>query len=216
VGLLTTEDAYGADGESTLTAELKKTSVQMRGQETFKATDTDLSQPVQRVVAGKPDALILWAYPNQASLAAVSAHEAGYTGKLLFDAAAAGDLFLTGQAAAATNNAIMISTQTMAIDDIIANTPAKAARKQWFRDYTSRYGSYYGYASYAADAIQMLADAVETTGDTNRDRIRDVLETTRIDGLSGPIRITPDNHSGLMPQGLSVLVARSGRWRLLG
>lgn len=216
VGLLTTDDAYGEDGVSTLTAELKKAGIQIRGQAKFKATDTDLSQPVQRVVSGKPDALILWAYPNQASLAAVSAHEARYAGKILFDMAAAGDLFLTGQAAAATNNAIMISTQTMAIDDIIANTPAKAARKQWFRDYTSRYGGYYGYASFAADAVQLVADAVETAGNTNRDRIRDVLETTRMDGLSGPIRITPDNHSGLMPQGLSVLVARSGRWRLLG
>ena len=28
------------------------------------------------------------------------------------------------------------------------------------------------------------------------------------------IRITPDNHSGLMPQALTMLVARSGRWRL--
>jgi branched-chain amino acid transport system substrate-binding protein len=36
------------------------------------------------------------------------------------------------------------------------------------------------------------------------------------DGLSGPIRLTPANHSGLMPQALTVLVARGGRWRLLG
>ena len=38
----------------------------------------------------------------------------------------------------------MVFTQILAIDDVIATTPAKAARKQWFRDYTSRYGSYSG------------------------------------------------------------------------
>jgi branched-chain amino acid transport system substrate-binding protein len=35
-----------------------------------------------------------------------------------------------------------------------------------------------------------------------------------VDGISGPIRLTPANHSGLMPQALILLVARAGRWRL--
>jgi branched-chain amino acid transport system substrate-binding protein len=54
---------------------------------------------------------------------------------------------------------------------------------------------------------------VERAG-TNRSGIRDVIETSQVDGLSGAIRLTPDNHSGLMPQSLTLLVARSGRWRL--
>jgi branched-chain amino acid transport system substrate-binding protein len=107
----------------------------------------------------------------------------------------------------------MVFTQILAIDDVLATTPAKAARKQWFRDYTSRYGTYSGVAAFAADATDLIADAVERAGD-DRSRIRDILETSQIDGLSGPIRLTPDNHSGLMPQALALLVARSGRWRL--
>ena len=96
---------------------------------------------------------------------------------------------------------------------VIATTPAKAARKQWFRDYTSRYGSYSGVAAFAGDAADLIADGVARSG-ADRNRVRDILETSQIDGLSGPIRITPDNHSGLMPQALTLLVARSGRWRL--
>ena len=53
----------------------------------------------------------------------------------------------------------MVFTQTMVIDDVIATTPAKAARKQWFRDYTARCGSYYGISSFAADALQLITDA---------------------------------------------------------
>jgi branched-chain amino acid transport system substrate-binding protein len=63
--------------------------------------------------------------------------------------------------------------------------------------------------------VQLIADAVAKVGG-DRERIRDVLETTQVDGLSGPIRFTPDNHSGLMPQALSLLVARGGRWRPAG
>ena len=215
VGLLMTDDEYGKDGREALGRELQKAGIPIRGEGTFKPTDTDLGQVVSRVAGQKSAALVIWTYPAQAAAAAVAAREANYEGRLYLDAAAAGDLFLSGRIQSAAENAILISSQTMAIDDVIANTPAAAARKQWFRDYTARYGGYFGYASYAADAVQLIVDAIETVGSTNRDRIRDVLETSRMDGLSGPIRITPDNHSGLMPQGLAVLVARSGRWRLL-
>ncbi|HKO33069.1 MAG TPA: ABC transporter substrate-binding protein, partial [Candidatus Limnocylindria bacterium] len=138
---------------------------------------------------------------------------AKFTGRMYYDAAAAGDLFIPQNAAAASENATMVFTQTLAIDDVVATTPAKAARKQWFRDYTSRWGSYSGVAAFAADAADLIASGVAQAG-TDRNRVRDILETSQIDGLSGPIRITPDNHSGLMPQALTLLVARSGRWRL--
>jgi branched-chain amino acid transport system substrate-binding protein len=89
------------------------------------------------------------------------------------------------------------------------------ARKQWFRDYTARYGSYSGVASFAADAVDLIAGAVDKVGN-DRARIRDILETSQADGIVGPIRISADNHSGLTAQALSLLVARNGRWRLAG
>lgn len=218
VGLLHTADGYGQDGLRAMTAELAKAEIKLVATQQIKATDTDVSQAVRTLTAEKPSALVVWTAAEQAGLAAMSAQEAGFRGQLFFDAAAAGDLFLTGNSAAATENATMVFTQTMVIDDVIATTPAKAARRQWFRDYTARFGSYYGFSSFAADAVQLIADAVLKAGGTagvvNRDRVREVLETSQVDGLSGPIRITPDNHSGLMPQALTMLVARSGRWRL--
>lgn len=213
VAILYTDDLYGRGGDKALTAELSKTGITVKASSTVKPAATDITQAVGTLTAGKPAALIVLAEPDQASLAATSAKAAGYTGKIYFDAAAAGDQFIAPAAASATNNATMVFTQILAIDDVLATTPAKAARKQWFRDYTSRYGTYSGVAAFAADAADLVADAVARAG-SDRNRIRDILETSQIDGLSGPIRLTPDNHSGLMPQALTLLVARSGRWRL--
>ncbi|GAB3798445.1 hypothetical protein GCM10027605_10060 [Micromonospora zhanjiangensis] len=172
------------------------------------------------MIDGKPAALVVWAPTEPTLAAAAAAQAAGFQGPLYFDSSAAGDLFLPAEAAKAVNNATMVFTQTMVIDDVIATTPAKAARKQWFRDYTARYGGYHGYSSFAADALQLVVDAVVKAGGTSgagsRDAVRDIMETTQFDGLSGPIRMTPDNHSGLMPQALTTLVARGGRWRLSG
>jgi branched-chain amino acid transport system substrate-binding protein len=215
VGLLATNDQYGQEGVQAMKGELDARSGRsVSATAQFKPTDTDVGQAVRDVLDSNPDALVVWALSDQAQRVAVSAKAAGFDGPLFFDAAAAGDLFLLGSSKDAAEDATLIFTQTMAIDDVIATTPAKAARKQWFRDYTARYGTYYGPTSFAADAVQVLADAVSQAGGVDPARVRGVMETTQVDGLSGPIRITPANHSGLMAQSLVALVANNGRWRL--
>jgi branched-chain amino acid transport system substrate-binding protein len=213
VAVVYADDLYGQGSARTLGAELAKTKLKVKATRSVKPTATDISQAIGTLTDSNPDALLVLAGPDQAQLAATSAKAAGYTGRLYLDAAAASDQFIAPAAAGAMNNAEMVFTQTLAIDDVIATTPAKAARKQWFRDYTSRYGTYSGVAAFAADAVDLIADAVARAG-SDRGRIRDIVETSQIDGLAGPIRFTPDSHSGLMPQALTMLVARSGRWRL--
>ncbi|PWU45584.1 ABC transporter substrate-binding protein [Micromonospora globispora] len=219
VAVLHGADSYGQEGLAALSREFDKAKIRLLGAEAVRTTDTDVSTQVDALVGKKPDGLIVWAPPEQATLAAAGARQAGFSGSLFFDASAAGDLFL-GPAAGSTEKATLIFTQTMVIDDVIATTPAKAARRQWFQDYTARFGGYNGSSSFAADAVQLIADAELRSGgpagQVNRDGLRDVLETSQLDGLSGPIRMTPDNHSGLMPQALTTLVARGGRWRLAG
>ncbi|MDG4761977.1 ABC transporter substrate-binding protein [Micromonospora sp. WMMD710] len=219
VGLLYSDDDYGREGAAALRRELTKANIKPVGEQAVKTTDTEVGQQVGQLTSDRPDALVIWTPPEQAALAATSAQQAAFRGSLFFDAGAAGDLFL-GAAARATERATLIFTQTMVIDDVIATTPAKAARRQWFQDYTARYGGYNGSSSFAADAVQLITDAElragGETGTVDRNGIRDVLETSQMDGLSGPIRMTPDNHSGLMPQALTTLVARNGRWRLAG
>jgi branched-chain amino acid transport system substrate-binding protein len=221
VALLRTDDEYGSEGAGALSPDkLASSHITLKATEKVKSTDTDISQAVRALTKTKPDALVIWTAAEQSVLAANSAQAERFAGQLYFDAGAAGELFLNDVTPHAADKATLVFTQTMAIDDVVATTPAKAARKQWFRDYTARYGSYYGFASFAADALQLITNAalqaIGTNREVNRDGIRDVLETSQIDGLSGQIRMTPDNHSGLMPQALTILVARGNRWRLAG
>ena len=213
--VLYTDGLYGRRSDVAMQNGLKNAKITVTQSQTVRSAATDVTQAVATLTADQPDALIAVTSPDQATLAATSAKAAGFKGKLYFDAGAAGDTFVPQDATAAMNNATMVFTQILAIDDVIATTPAKASRQQWFRDYTSRYGSYSGVASFAADAADLIAGAVARAGG-NRDQIRDILETSQTDGLSGTIRMTPDNHSGLMPQSLALLVVRNGRWRIAG
>lgn len=219
VAVLHSADKYGQEGLAALNSEFAKAGIKLGRAESARTTDTEVSTQIDSLVDKKPEALIVWTPPEQAALAATTARQRRYAGALFFDASAAGDLFL-GASARSTERATLIFTQTMVIDDVIATTPAKAARRQWFQEYTARFGGYNGYSSFAADAVQLIADAELRAGGepgtVDRSALRDVLETAQLDGLSGPIRMTPDNHSGLMPQALTTLVARGGRWRLAG
>jgi branched-chain amino acid transport system substrate-binding protein len=219
VALLYTAGLYGSRGTKAMTAALDKAGIGHGDVQTVPASATDLAQTLATVVGpdangDSPDALIAMTSPDQAAAAATGAKAAGFPGsKIYFDAGAASDTFVPTAASAAMKNATMVFTQSLAVEDVVATTPAKAAREQWFRDYTSRYGDYSGVASFAADAVDLIASAVEQVGG-DRDQIRNILETSQTDGLSGAIRFTPDNHSGLMPQSLTLLVVRSGRWRI--
>ncbi|PZF98480.1 ABC transporter substrate-binding protein [Micromonospora endophytica] len=217
VGLLRSDDTYGREGAQALRREFANANIQVAAEASVRGGSNNVDQQVTTLTSVAPDALVIWTPPEQAMLATGAARRAGFNGGLFLDALAAGNLFL-GEAAEDAERARLVFTQTMVIDDVIATTPAKAARRQWFQDYTARYGGYHGSSSFAADAIQLIADAElragGPAGQVDREGIRNLLETAQLDGLSGPIRMTPDNHSGLMPQALTTLVARNGRWRL--
>lgn len=108
----------------------------------------------------------------------------------------------------------MVFTETLVIDDVIATSPAKAARQTWFNTYTAEHGTYHAYASFAADAVQVIVEAIDQVDSTERESVHAAIEGVQLDGFSGPIRFRLENHSGLNPQALTTLVAQGDRWRL--
>jgi branched-chain amino acid transport system substrate-binding protein len=212
--IVSTTDTTGHDAIEAFRHALGKVGIDLQESQTFQPTDTDVSQPVQTAIAHHPDALIVSAISTRAGAAAKAAKDAGFRGHIYFDQPAAGDLFLNGMGAGYTDGITMVATQSMVIDDIIATNPASVARRQWFNDYTSRYGNFSEYSTYAADAIRLIDIAVASTGGTGDHKaVRDAAEASQFEGLTGQIRMSPENHSGLVPQALTLLVARGDRWQ---
>lgn len=158
----------------------------------------------------EPDAVSVWASPDDADQVVTALKHNGYHGSIYLDAAAAGELFFNQQQID-LDGAYLAFPEIMSMDDIVASTPAQADQKRWFQDYTSQYGEYAGPSSFAADAVSVIADAVEASG-TGRAELRSAIETTQLDGLSGTIQFTPVNHSGLTARSLTLLRASNGRW----
>ena len=212
IRFIANKDAYGTDALTAMTTAANKAGLEV-GTPAELSAGANPADVAATVAAQKPDAVVVLAWPAAAAATVEALRKADYKGKIALDATAAGPLFLAG--GNAQDGESLVFTQTLAIDDVIATTPAKAAQKQWFEDYTARYGSYQAQASFAADAVQIIVDSVDRIGSsTDHNALRATFETVRTDGLTGPIRLTPSDHSGLMPQALTLLTARNGRWRL--
>lgn len=160
-----------------------------------------------------PDAVILWLPAPLAGQFAVALRDSGYEDRLYLDPLGADELFLSGSAGTALEGATLIFTETLVMDTVLATSPAKATRKSWFNSYSARYGTYHAHSSFAADAVQLIVEVLNRLDSVDRDAIRDAMERTQLDGISGLLRITPDNHSALTSVALVPLVAGDDRWR---
>jgi branched-chain amino acid transport system substrate-binding protein len=215
--VLATDDKYGELMATDVKAQAQKGGASEVSSQRIKATETTsgaLSSPVHQAVARDPDALVISALPAQAAQVAVAARDAGFVGQMYFDAIAAGDLFQPTATSPATDGITMIAPQSLVIDDVIATSPAQTSRKEWFNAYTSKYANFSAYSLYAADAVQVIASAITSSDGADHERLRNVIEDIQLEGFSGPLRFTPDNHSGLTPQALTTVTGSNGRWHL--
>jgi branched-chain amino acid transport system substrate-binding protein len=211
VGVIATDDEYGQEGRQWLTDAAGRDALTVVLDQTL-TTRGDRTAAVARTVEAAPEAVVLWLPAPLAAELATGLRQAGYPGRLLLGPLAVDEVFLTGPAAGFAG-ATTVFTSTMVSDTLIATTPAVAARQRWWNDYVARFGTYHVHSSWAGDALLVIADALDRAGGNHRARLREKLESTRIDGLTGLIRFTPDQHSGLHPSSLAVLTAAGDRWR---
>lgn len=213
VGLISVNNVYGQDGAKSVTTLANQAGTKVTDAETFGQTDTNMTVQVQKIVASKPQAVVIWAVMPAAGIIVKALHDAKFPGQIYMDAGAGAELFVkgAGEAAEGTN---MVFPKVIASDDIDTSTPQGQAQKAWVEAYQQQNGDYSGFASFAGDALQVIADAVTKTGGTDPAKLRDAIENDKLDGLSGQLQFSPQQHSGLQPEALGILTVKQGKWRI--
>ncbi|WKX23586.1 MULTISPECIES: ABC transporter substrate-binding protein [unclassified Streptomyces] len=148
-----------------------------------------------------------------AGIIAKNLRDAEFDGGVYLDAGAGAELFVKG-AQGAAEGAHMVFPRVLAIGDVTSGSESVRNQKEWVARYPDTYQDYSGFASVGADAARMLRNAIAKSGGTDGPELRDTIETIGFDGVSGPIRNSAKEHSGLRPESLGVLVVRDGDWHL--
>jgi branched-chain amino acid transport system substrate-binding protein len=240
VAVVAADDPYGRAGADALAEAAAFDGIHIASSDLLApGADTQVQQTVQAItglaeqaaadpLTGPPlgggvvpaaapvQAVVLWTGPTQAVQVAAGLRDAGWDGLLYLDTVAADELFLAG---GHLDGARLVATNTLVADSLIAGSIHAAARKQWLAEYVAVHGTYHLHASLAADAINIIIDATnraagrDRAGGLDRTALREAIETTRgLPGLTGTIRFSRDQHSGLHPNSLTILTAGNGRW----
>lgn len=214
IAMLSVKNAYGDAGLKAFQALDKAGKIDLVDSETFSDKDKDFTVQVTKATEKKPDAVVVWAIPPQAGIAAQNLRQAKYpSSQVYFDTGAGAELFVKG-AGNASEGMYMVHSRVLAGDQITATTPAAQAEKKFFTDYSRDYGNFSGFAPMAADALSLIVKAISKAGRVDRESIRNSLEKLTFDGAFGTYQFSPTNHGGVDESSLALLVVKNGTWTL--
>jgi branched-chain amino acid transport system substrate-binding protein len=213
VGFISVDNPYGEAGLQAFTRLAPEAGIEVTGTEKFQATDKDYTSIVTKLVSGQPEALVVWAIPPGAGIVAQNVAASGFDGPVYFDPGAGAELFIRG-AGEAAEGARLVHPAVLVADQVEG-----AANQEQMTDfhtrYTEQYGEFSGFASYGADALGMIVQAVEESGSTDRTAIRDALEEMEYTGVTGVYSMSAEDHGALDPEALVLVTVEDGQWRLL-
>ncbi len=213
VGFIGVDNAYGESGLAAFTKSAAPAGITITGTQKFGAADKDYTGQMTNLLSANPDAIVSWAIPPGAGIVAKNAKAAGYAGQLYFDAGAGAELFLEG-AGDAADGVLMTHPTVLVAHQAPEGTPGREQMQKFYDRYTEAYGSYSGFASYAADALGLLVAAIKEAGSSDPAAIRGALEELDYTGTGGEYVMTAEDHSGLIDESLSLLTVKDGKWTL--
>ncbi|CAM5519757.1 ABC transporter substrate-binding protein [Eoetvoesiella caeni] len=205
VGFIGFNDAFGESWLTEIKTYADANKIKLVGVERFNAGDTSATAQVLRVIAAKPDAVLIAAAGTPAALPHVALKERGYKGKIYQTHGAATDDFLR-IGGKAVNGSYLPVGPNLVWEQLPDSYPTKAVSAQYVPLYEEKFGkgSRTTFAAQAYDVLLFLERAVPEASKKAkpgtkefRRALRDALENTKnLPANSGVYNMTATDHSG--------------------
>ena len=191
--------------------------------ERYAPKDTSVTGQVLKLIAAKPDAIVIGASGTPAALPARALAEQGYKGRLYFNHGVANNDFLR-VGGKDVEGAFVPASPVIVAHQLPDTHPAKKRAEEYTRVYEAAYGtgSVAAFGSYAWDACLELANAIPVALKTAqpgtvefRRALRDALENTKnLDVTNGVVNMSPTDHLGLDTRARVMVQIQNGGWVL--
>src|SRR5574343_255510 len=216
-------DAYGEGwaNEFSKIAEVRK--LQLVANERFNRTDTSVTGQVLKILAAKPDAVLIGGSGTPAALPQKSLKEKGYKGVIYQTHGIANADFLRvcGKDCEGT---LLPAGPVLVADQLPADHPVKKSAMEYVTRYEAAQGkgTVSTFGAHAWDAGQLLAAAAPVAlkkaqpgSKEFRVALRDALESTRnVAGSHGVYNMSANDHLGLDQRARVMVTIKDGGWKL--
>jgi len=223
VGFIGFNDPYGDNWYSVFSAQAEKAGIRLVAAERYTRYDASVTGQVAKLMAAKPDAVLVGAAGGPTVLPQASLVDAGYKGRVYQTHGAASPDFLR-LGGAKVEGTILAASLMLVLPEIPDSVPSKKVAKDYIAAYEKVYGnkpSTFGANVYDAGllltrAIPEAAKKARPGTKEFRTALRDALETTHeLVGTQGVYNMTPADHSGFDERGRVLIGVKDGNWRLL-
>ncbi len=219
IALLTATDGFGKDGAAWLEKLAPEFGMELVSQESFAATDTDMTPQLVKAKASGAQALICWTIGPAGARVAKNVKQLAL-GIPLIQCHGIPDPKYVELAGEAAEGSIMPSTKLMVVDQLPDGDPQKAVIQEFIKLYKDTYNFDKQYpinthSGYAWDAMYLLANAMREVG-TDPEKLRAAIEKTRgYIGISGIYNLSPEDHNGLETDSLVMVKVEQGKFVLV-
>lgn len=223
VGFIGFNDPYGDNWYSVFRAQAEKAGMKLVAAERYTRSDASVTGQVAKLMAAKPDAVLVGAAGGPTVLPETTLVDAGYKGRIYqTHGAAAPDFLRLG--GAKVDGTILAASLMLVLPEIPDSVPSKKVAQEYIAAYEKVYGNKpatFGANVYDAGLLltRAIPEAAKTAkpGTTEfRAALRDALETTHeLVGTQGVYNMTPADHSGFDERGRVLIGVKDGNWRLL-
>ncbi|MEU5938416.1 ABC transporter substrate-binding protein [Micromonospora sp. NPDC047548] len=212
VALLAAGGLHGDSGVRAVAAALRAVGVELDRTVRLPRTGAESTSAARQAVAGRPDGVVVWAAAPDSGGAARGLRRAGWRGPLFFDSAAVAEETVQGSNATAVEGAYAVHPTCLAGATLTGTTTAALERRNFVLRYIQQYGGFSGFAPYASDALQLIADAARLASSVDRGRLRAYLQTQVTEGLAGWYAFAPIRHGGMERDSLGVYQLTQDSW----
>ena len=223
IGFIGFNDPYGENWYKVFTPMAEKVGIAIVASERYGRTDQSVTGQTLKLIAAKPDAVLIAAVGGPAVLPQATLFDQGYKGRVYqTHAVATEDFIKLGKEK--VEGTVLAAGPMLVIDEIPDSNPTKKVAQGYIAAYERQFGS--KPATFGANtwdgglllekAIPIALKAGKPGTEAFRSALRDALEQARdVVGTQGVFNMSATNHNGMDERARVLVIVRDGKFRLL-
>src|SRR5436309_2081843 len=223
VGFIGFNDPYGENWYKVFGALSEKAGIRIIANERYARTDQSVTGQSLKLIAAKPDAVLIAAVGGPAVLPQATLYDQGYKGRIYQTHAVATDDFIR-LGKEKVEGTVLAAGSMLVIDDIPATDPIKKVALAYSAAYEKQFGqrpATFGANTYDAGlilqhAIPVALKQAKPGSEAFLVALRHALEQQRdVVGCQGVFNMRTTNHNGMAESARVLVIVKDGRFRLL-
>ncbi|TSA16856.1 MAG: ABC transporter substrate-binding protein [Betaproteobacteria bacterium] len=223
IGFIGRNDPYGQNWDKTFSAMAQKAGIQITANERYNRQDSSVTGQVLKLIAAKPDAILIAGVAADAALPHIQLVDSGYKGQIYHTHGSASGAFIQ-IGGKQVEGALVVGPLLLVPEQISDSVPTKKVALEFVTGYERIYGAkppIFGAGIYDAGillqhAVPQAAKKGKPGTQEFRTALRDALESIKDLSVSqGVVNMTAQDHSGFDYRGRVLLTIKDGKWLLV-